>query len=75
MLTEEEQDIVNRSNEDFETLINGEDEFMTLFDTKANQSKWNPITAAQIADILNTTYHSLHISSMNVGKQLIPRIE
>lgn len=75
LLTEEEQEIVNRSNEDFETLINGEDEFMTLFDTKANQSKWNPITAAQIADILNTTYHSLHISSVNVGKQLIPRIE
>lgn len=75
LLTKEEQDIVNRSNEQFETLLSGEDEFMTLFDTEKNQSSWLPMTAAQIASALNEEFHGLNISSVNVGKQLIPRIE
>ena len=75
LLTKEEQDIVNHSNEQFETLLNGEDEFLTLFDTEENQSEWIPMTAAQIADVLNEQFHGLNISSVNVGKQLIPRIE
>jgi hypothetical protein len=75
LLTKDEQDIVNRSNEQFETLLSGEDEFITMFDTETEQSKWQPLTAAQIADLLNEQFHGLNISSVNVGKQLIPRIE
>lgn len=76
LLTREEQDTVNRSNEKYETLLQGEDEFMTVFDTSADYSLWiNKLTAAQIAEELNTRFKSLHISSMNVGKNLIPRIE
>ncbi len=76
LLTKEEQDAVNRSNESFETLLQGEDEFMTVFDTSADYSLWtNRLTAAQIADELNSRFKSLHISSMSVGKNLIPRIE
>lgn len=75
LLTKSEQDIVNRSNEEFETLLSGEDEFLTLFDTEENQSEWIPMTAAQIANVLNEQFHGLNISSVNVGKQLIPRIE
>lgn len=76
LLTKEEQDTVNRSNEKYETLLQGEDEFMTVFDTSADYSLWtNRLTAAQIADELNNRFKSLHISSMSVGKNLIPRIE
>ncbi len=76
LLTKEEQDTVNRSNEKYEVLLQGEDEFMTVFDTSADYSLWiNRLTAAQIAEELNTRFKSLHISSMNVGKNLIPRIE
>lgn len=76
LLTKEEQDTVNRSNEKYETLLQGEDEFMTVFDTSADYSLWtNRLTAAQIADELNSRFKSLHISSMSVGKNLIPRIE
>jgi len=76
LLTKEEQDAVNRNNENFETLLQGEDEFMTVFDTSADYSLWtNKLTAAQIADELNSRFKSLHISSMSVGKNLIPRIE
>lgn len=76
LLTKEEQDTVNRSNEKYETLLQGEDEFMTVFDTSTDHSLWtNRLTAAQIADELNSRFKSLHISSMNVGKNIIPRIE
>ena len=74
--TNEEQNTLNRSNEKYETLLQGEDEFMTVFDTSADYSLWtNRLTAAQIADELNSRFKSLHISSMSVGKNLIPRIE
>ena len=76
LLTNEEQNTLNRSNEKYETLLQGEDEFMTVFDTSADYSLWtNRLTAAQIADELNSRFKSLHISSMSVGKNLIPRIE
>ncbi len=76
LLTREEQDTVNRSNEKYEVLVQGEDEFMTVFDTSADYSLWiNRLTAAQIAEELNTRFKSLHIISMSVGKNLIPRIE
>lgn len=76
LLTKVEQDTVNRSNEKYEALLQGEDEFMTIFDTSADYSLWiNRLTAAQIAEELNTRFKSLHISSMSVGKNLIPRIE
>ena len=76
LLTNEEQNTLNRSNEKYETLLQGEDEFMTVFDTSADYSLWtNRLTAAQIADELNSRFKSLHIGSMSVGKNLIPRIE
>lgn len=76
LLTNEEQNTLNRSNEKYETLLQGEDEFMTVFDTSADYSLWtNRLTAAQIVDELNSRFKSLHISSMSVGKNLIPRIE
>lgn len=76
LLTNEEQNTLNRSNEKYETLLQGEDEFMTVFDTSADYSLWtNRLTAAQIANELNSRFKSLHISSMSVGKNLIPRIE
>ena len=76
LLTNEEQNTLNRSNEKFETLVQGEDEFITVFDISADYSLWtNRMTAAQIADELNSRFKSLHISSMSVGKNLIPRIE
>ena len=71
LLTNEEQNTLNRSNEKYETLLQGEDEFMTVFDTSADYSLWtNRLTAAQIADELNSRFKSLHISSMSVGKIL-----
>lgn len=70
LLTNEEQNTLNRSNEKYETLLQGEDEFMTVFDTSADYSLWtNRLTAAQIADELNSRFKSLHISSMSVGKK------
>lgn len=76
LLTKDEQAEVNRSNEKFETLLKGEDEFMTIFDTAADQSEWNNrLTAAQVANILNSHFKSLNISSVSVGRNLIPRIE
>lgn len=76
LLTKEEQEAVNRSNENFETLLKGEDEFMTIFDTSADQSLWtNELTAANIADELNTRFKALNINSVSVGRNLIPRIE
>lgn len=76
LLTKEEQDTVNRSNEKFETLVQGEDEFITVFDISADYSLWtNKMTAAQIAEKLNTKFKSLNIISSSVGKNLIPRIE
>ena len=76
LLTKEEQDTVNHSNENFETLLKGEDEFMTIFDTSADQSLWtNELTAANIADELNTRFKALNINSVSVGRNLIPRIE
>ena len=76
LLTKEEQDTVNHSNENFETLLKGEDEFMTIFDSSADQSLWtNELTAANIADELNTRFKALNINSVSVGRNLIPRIE
>lgn len=75
LLTKEEQNRINLCNEEFETLLQGEDEFMTLFDTEACQSEWRAFTAAEIADTLNKAFHGLNLSSVSVGKQLIPRIE
>lgn len=76
LLTKEEQDSVNLRNEEFETLVQGEDEFMTMFDTDCDISCWTVrLTAAQIAKHLNEEFRSLNISSVSVGKQLIPKIE
>lgn len=76
LLTKEEQDSVNLCNEEFETLVQGEDEFMTMFDTDCDISLWKErLTASQIAKRLNDEFHSLNISSVSVGKQLIPKIE
>lgn len=76
LLTNEEQNILNRSNEKFETLVQGEDEFITVFDISADYTFWtNRMTAAQIAEKLNTQFKSLNIVSSSVGKNLIPRIE
>ncbi len=75
LLTQEEQATVSLCNEEFETLVQGEDEFMTMFDTDTS-SDWNvQLTAAQIAKYLNDEFRSLNISSINVGKQLIPKLE
>lgn len=75
LLTQEEQATVSLCNKEFETLVAGEDEFMTMFDTNREISQWkNTYTAAQIADVINSKYTGVNISSINVGKQLIPKI-
>lgn len=75
LLTQEEQATVSLCNKEFETLVAGEDEFMTMFDTNCEISKWkNLYTAAQIADVINSKYTGVNVSSINVGKQLIPKI-
>ncbi len=75
LLTQEEQATVSLCNKEFETLVTGEDEFMTMFDTNCEISQWkNPYTAAQIADVINSKYTGVNLSSINVGKQLIPKI-
>ncbi len=76
LLTVKEQNAVNLRNEQFETLVQGEDEFLTLFNTDTDIMLWNNrLTAAEIAHTLNTAFQSLKLSSINVGKQLIPKIE
>ena len=75
LLTPEEQDRVNCLNANFETDVYGEDEFISLFDTTADLSRWGRRTAAEIADILNKRYKGLNIRSESIGRQLIPRLE
>lgn len=73
-LTAEENVFVSQNNQDYEQLAFGEDEFLTCFDMEADQENGSWLSAAQIADLLNERFPSLHITSVKVGK-LINRIE
>jgi len=75
LLSREEQDKVNECNSEFELDLYGEDEFMTTFDTNADVSTWTWKTAAQVAEVLNSNYTGLKITSVKIGKDIIPRIE
>lgn len=75
LLTREEQDRVNGSNAEFEVEVYGENEFMDMFDVQADTVCWKWLSAAAIADTLNTRYHGLNIKSGSIGRHLIPRIE
>lgn len=75
ILTSEEQQQVNNQNKEFEVDLLGEDEFMTMYDLNAKKTDWKYRTAAQIANELNSSYRSLNIKSVQIGKQLLPRIE
>lgn len=74
LLTEEEQDFINLSNRESEQQLFGEDEFMTCADFQADKKLWKLLSAAEIANLLNKQFKSLHISSVKVGK-LLGRIE
>lgn len=74
LLTNDERERINQCNEDYETALFGEDEFLTAFNFEADISNWTWLTAAQIADTLNDTFNSLHIDSVRIGK-LLNRIE
>lgn len=73
-LTMEETAFVNQNNQEYEQLAFGEDEFLTCFDMNADKNNWTWMSAAQVADLLNERFHSLHITSVKIGK-LINRIE
>lgn len=75
LLTPQEQADVNKNNSAFEAEIHGEDEFMTVFDTQADQSRWSWMTAADITAILNTHYKGLGLKSCTLSRYLIPRIQ
>jgi predicted P-loop ATPase len=75
LLTQQELEMMNTYNEEFETEVYGENEFMTVFDVHTPLAQWEYQTAAQIANILNKAFKGLNISSESVGQRIIPRIE
>jgi hypothetical protein len=75
LLTKDEENRVNRSNQVFEVDVFGEDEFMTTFNTSGLKTAWKWLTASQIAGILNKKNSGLNIRSESVGRRLLPRIE
>ncbi len=75
LLTPQEQADVNKNNSDFEAEIQGEDEFMTIFDTQADKSLWTWKTAAGITKVLNEYFKGLGLKSPSFGRYLLPRIE
>lgn len=75
LLTPQEQAEVNKNNSAFEAEMHGEDEFMTVFNTQADQSCWSWRTAADITDILNTHYKGLGLKSSTLSGRLLPRIQ
>lgn len=70
LLTMEEQEFVNQNNHKYEQPTFGEDEFMTYFDFQSDKLNWIWQSASNIANLLNEQYHSLHISSVQIGKLL-----
>lgn len=74
LLNTEEKTFVNQNNQVYEQLIFGEDEFLAYFNIQADRQSWQWLSAAEIADLLNKKFKSLHITSTKVGK-LITRIE
>ncbi len=74
LLTKAEQERVNSCNAEFEVDVNGEDEFLTVFDVCALKSNWQWCTAAEIAQMLNDLYRNLHFKSQDIHK-LLSRIE
>lgn len=74
LLTEEEQEFINRNNREYEQLLFGEDEFMTCMDFQADKNLWKWHSASEIANLLNEEFRNLRISSARIGK-LLHRIE
>ena len=74
LLTKSEQERVSSCNAEFEVDVNGEDEFLTLFDISAPKSNWQWRTAAEIAQILNNIYRNLYFKSQDIHGRL-SRIE
>lgn len=68
LITKQEETAVAARNAEYESPLFGEDEFLTCFDLSADHSVWKLRTAAQIADILNNRFHSLHLRSQAIGK-------
>ncbi len=68
LLTKREETAVTARNAEYESPLLGEDEFLTCFDLSADYSVWKLRTAAEIADILNNRFHSLHLRSQAIGK-------
>ena len=75
LLTPQEQEEVCQRNKEYEASLYGEDEFLTMFDVEAPESKWQRRTAAEIAELMNTHFQSLHVASSSLGKSLLPRLE
>lgn len=75
LLTSNEQEQLNKNNEEFESDVYGEDEFLTTFDITADESLWEFHTIAEIVNILKDKNKGLNISSSQFGKSLLPRIE
>lgn len=71
LLTPEEKDFVNQTNREYEQMLFGEDEFMTCFDFQSDIQNWKWQSAAQIAELLNEEFQSLHITSTKIGKLLV----
>ncbi len=75
LLTPQEQAYVMEKNHEYETLLYGEDEILTIFDTTATDfSTWKKWTASEVAVILNTNFKGLSIEATEVGKYLVPRL-
>lgn len=68
LLTNQEQAAVIARNAEYEATLPGEDEFLTCFELSADCSLWKLRTAANIADILNNRFRSLHLKSQAIGK-------
>lgn len=75
LLSKKEQELVNSRNLTYETSTRGECEFLDQFDITAKKDLWIWLSAANIADKLNSRYKSLNLRSENVGKHLIPSLE
>lgn len=71
LLTPEEKELVNQTNREYEQMLFGEDEFMTCFDFQSDIQNWKWQSAAQIAELLNEEFQSLHITSTKIGKLLV----
>lgn len=75
LLTAKEYDLLNKRNEEHESDVFGEDEFLSVFDINAPMESWKCRTATDMVSILNQRCPKLNMTAEKLGKTLLPKLE